>query len=348
MDIELQLTWRATIEGDSVAIDDLLFALLRDVQAGGHLNFAAKNSSVSYRHAWGLIRTWEKRLGSKLLISRRGQGAILTDFGEQLIRSHAESIRVFEPDLARLASQISTSIAARRENTTLRVRLASSHDDQVVRLRDLLANAGHQVTMEMLGSEGALRKYRRAEADVAGFHLPIGKLAPNVTKRLIQFLDDERDEIYLLEKRVLGFLSRSEKSCRSLSELIERQLRFVNRQAGSATRLTFDGLISSKGHQAANINGYGDEEYTHSAVAALVASKDADVAFGQERTAAHFDLEFEAMVEERFYFVLPRSTADPIRQAVADFCEKVVREGTQSITVGELRPTVVALRRIHQ
>ena len=348
MDIELQLTWRTTVGGKAIEIDDLLFDLLRDVQAGGHLNFAAKKSAVSYRHAWGLIRTWENRFNTKLLLSQRGRGAVLTDFAEQLIHSHADTAELLQSDLAEQALRASASIAAARESKIRRIRIASSHDDRVVRLREQLESEACEVAVEMLGSEGALRNYRRGEADIAGFHMPIGELGPMVATRLLQFLDDTRDEIFLLEKRQLGLLSRADDPCSALGTLIDRQLRFVNRQAGSATRLTFDALISSEGHDPSAINGYGEEEYTHTAVAALVVSKDADVAFAQERKASHFNLAFEPMVEERFYLVVSRDVARSIRQTVCQFCEKATIGRRESMRAEEFKPTVMVLKQIHE
>lgn len=347
MDIDLQLTWRASVDGSIVTIDGLLFDLLRDVQSGGHLNFAAKKSAVSYRHAWGLIRSWENRFNNQLLISRRGRGAILTDFAEQLIHTHAEIAEALQPALTEQALRATTSIVAATRSKSRRVRIASSHDDRVVQLREQLENDHHEVVVELLGSEGALRNYRRMGADIAGFHIPIGALGPTLANRLLPFLDDMRDEIFFMENRVLGLLSRTDEQCHTLDALIARQLRFINRQAGSATRLTFDGLISSQGHDTSAINGYGDEEYTHTAVAARVVSKDADVAFGQKRTAVHFNLAFEPMVEERFYFVVSKDTDGSVRKTVSRFCETVTSGAKKSMDAEEIRPTVAVLKRIH-
>lgn len=92
MQIELGVRWQARVDGARIEIDESLFALLRAIAGGGNLKVAAKELGVSYRHAWGLVRTWEQRLGSPLLVSRRGRGTHLTKFGAGLIAARDQEI----------------------------------------------------------------------------------------------------------------------------------------------------------------------------------------------------------------------------------------------------------------
>ena len=73
--VSLALRWSLGSEDGEHNLDPLVFALLRGVRQGGHLNFAAREAGVSYRHAWGLLRDWETRLGKPLLSARQGRGA---------------------------------------------------------------------------------------------------------------------------------------------------------------------------------------------------------------------------------------------------------------------------------
>src|SRR5690606_5723253 len=128
------------------------------------------------------------------------------------------------------------------------------------------------------------------------------------------------DSIFLLEKRVLGLLSRPDLPCRELAALADGRLRFVNRQAGSGTRLVFDALLAEAGLEAAAVRGYADEEYTHTAVAALVAAGHADVAFGTEHAATALALHFAPLVDERCYAVMSRRADAALKRMLADFC----------------------------
>lgn len=81
--------------------------LLRAVERFGSINAAAKELSMEYRKAWGLIDSMEKRLNFKLVIRRRGgssKGTALTDECRRLLglyedferRSQSTTNRQFE------------------------------------------------------------------------------------------------------------------------------------------------------------------------------------------------------------------------------------------------------------
>ena len=57
--------------------------------------------------------------------------------------------------------------------------------------------------------------------------------------------------------------------------------------------------VSCKG-----INGFNSAEFTHSAVAAYIASGMADVGIGVRTAAQRFNLEFIPLVRERYFFAL--------------------------------------------
>ena len=347
MEIDLALRWRTVVDGEAIEIDELLFSLLRGIEEGGQLNFAAKAERVSYRHAWGVVRAWEARLGAPLLISVQGRGASLTTFAQGLLQARTETEQALQPTLSTNALRAATTIDSAIEKDRRRVRIASSHDDTVLRLREGLAADHREVTLEIVGSEGALRHYRRGDADIAGFHMPMGELGRTVAAKLIASLDDEHDQVFMIEQRILGLMSRVDKPCRAIEELISSDLRFVNRQAGSTTRLTFDGLLGARGLAPGEISGYHDEEYTHTAVGALVVSRDADVAFGSQSAATHFDLNFEPMVEERFYVLINREFDEPVRQFVSDFCSQLEFDDRERLKADEFAPSVAVIKRVH-
>ncbi len=347
MEIDLALRWRTILDGETIEVDELLFLLLRGVEAEGQLNLAANAEGVSYRHAWGLVRAWEARLGERLLVSVQGRGASLTMFARGLLQARAEAEQTLQPVLSVNALRASATIDSSIEKDRRRVRIASSHDNVVLRLRENLATNRCLVTLQIVGSEGALRHYRRGDADIAGFHMPMGELGRTVATKLISFLDDKDDQVFMIEQRSLGLMSRSDRSCFTIEELSSSDFRFVNRQVGSATRLTFDALLTARGLASEEISGYHDEEYTHTAVGALVASRDVDVAFGAKSVATHFDLNFEPMVEERFYIVMNREFDNPVRQFVHDFCSRLNFDARDRIAADEFAPSVAIMKRVH-
>jgi len=91
----------------------------------------------------------------------------------------------------------------------------------------------------------------------------------------------------------------------SLADLARPNVRLINRQPGSGTRLLLEGLLQAQGVATTRIAGFEQGEYTHAAVAAHVASGMADVGFGLEPPARQFKLDFVPIATER-YFLLCR------------------------------------------
>jgi molybdate transport system regulatory protein len=67
--------------------------ILREILKTGSVNKAARVLNMSYRHAWSYIKTAEKRLGRRLVISKKGGvkggGTQLTGYALRLIDKFA-------------------------------------------------------------------------------------------------------------------------------------------------------------------------------------------------------------------------------------------------------------------
>ncbi|MEQ8234377.1 MAG: substrate-binding domain-containing protein [Gammaproteobacteria bacterium] len=347
LQVGLTLRWSLGGDGERHDLDPLVFELLHGVRQGGHLNYAARAAGVSYRHAWGLLRDWETRLGKPLLVARQGRGAHLTELGEILLELGHSTTAALAPALDGAAVEAGARLSEAADPRRHPVRIVSSHSTRMAALRDTL-NARYRVSLDLLGSESALHRYRRGDADLAGFHLPQGELGRSVGAHLINLLDPARDLVWLLETRTLGLVSRPRRACRSLAALARGKLRFINRQAGSGTRLVFDGLLGNAGIAPGSITGYADEEYTHTAVAAMVASGNADAGFASAAAAAQMKLHFEPMVDERFYVVMSRDGDPALRRALGAFCAAQPIEGRETMKPDELQPTIAVLKRVHR
>lgn len=95
----------------------------------------------------------------------------------------------------------------------------------------------------------------------------------------------------------------------SFADISATHARMVNRQRGSGTRSLIDQLLQANGLRAEGIQGYAHEEFTHEAVAATVATGQADVGFGIQAAAARYDLDFVPLVQERYGFAMRSSMA---------------------------------------
>jgi molybdate-binding protein len=105
-----------------------------------------------------------------------------------------------------------------------------------------------------------------------------------------------------------------------LSDLVSAELRFVNRQTGSGTRLLMDQLLATESIDPACLPGYEQHiEHTHTAVALCVASGVADAGLGVEAAALQYGLHFVPMAQENYF--LACLTRDLERPAVVSLQE---------------------------
>ena len=98
----------------------------------------------------------------------------------------------------------------------------------------------------------------------------------------------------------------------NLKSLTKRSVKFVNRQPESGTRTIFDELLKREGINKSSINGYHNVEFTHIAVAALVASGAADAGFGIKAAASKFGLHFIPIVSETYVLAIERNIPDQV------------------------------------
>jgi molybdate transport repressor ModE-like protein len=83
------------------------FELLRGIQEKGTLKAVAEDLNMSYRHAWGIIKEIEEKLGKPIVVAHRGGkvgggGAELTQTGKELLATYLR----FKSDLNQRFSEI--------------------------------------------------------------------------------------------------------------------------------------------------------------------------------------------------------------------------------------------------
>ena len=301
MQLRPRLAW---IVGTSppTPLPDHLLPLLEAIAKTGSLAHAAERCEMSYRAAWGLLRDCRELLGVDLVHLARGKGGRLAPAAEALVDAAAAGSR----RLARIAPALTIDLAGAPAAPALapgvRLRIAASHDLALAALRDALASRVLALELRFVGSLVALEEFARGSADAAGFHVPVGARARDDAVAYLRFLSPRRDRLIRFVEREQGLiLPRGNPArVRNFRDVAERGLRFVNRQRGSGTRLLIDRQLESEGVASSSLAGYANEEYTHAAVAATVASHGADVGFGLRAAAAGYGLAFIPVARERY------------------------------------------------
>ena len=306
MKIVPALIWRLD-DGSSEAVDGRLLPLLEAISSSGSLAAAVAQRGVSYRAAWDLLRSYQDKLGATLVLLERGRGASLAPAGERLLAAQRAGALRLARILPGLAAEIGPRPAKGRQAPALPLRVAASHDMALAALSEVLpANEGLRMDLSFMGSLQALKEFAENRADVAGFHVPISGCTAFERKPFLGYLRARRDRLIRFVDREQGLIlpRGNPAKLKSFLDIAVKGRRFVNRQRGSGTRMIIDQMIADGGIEATDLSGYRTEEFTHVAVAAMVASGGADVGFGLRAAAAAYRLAFAPLVRERYFLAV--------------------------------------------
>jgi len=248
----------------------------------------------------------------------RGAGAI-TSFtqADGIIRvpRHSEGLKASETVTVELLQPESTI-----ENTIMAV---GSHDNTLDILADQISQKYPEVKLASshVGSLGGLLALKRGGCHLTGTHLLdtsdgsynisyIHKYLPSIPVRCMHLV--MREQGLILPKG-------NPKKITSIKDLKRNDIRFINRQSGSGTRVLLDYLLQKHGMSPADISGYETDEYTHMGVAVNVLSQTADVGLGIRSAANALDMDFVPVAQEEYDLViLENYWQTPMIQALVD------------------------------
>jgi len=288
--------------GDERMLASLL-ALLAAIRDTGSLALACQRTGHSYRHGWGLVREGRQVFGAPLIESVRGRGARLTSLGEKLVWADRRIAARLAPMLESLASEIEAELARATPGSEGALRIRASHAYALTALRDFATR--HHLPIEITYEAGtdALASLHHAGCDAAGFHVPLGELESAVLPLCARWLDPRIHRLVNVVTRRQGIMvaAGNPKDITSVADLARPNVRFVNRQPGSGTRLILEELLARAKVKASRIGSFDRAEYTHAAVAAYIASGMADAGVGVETAARQFHLGFVPLVQERYF-----------------------------------------------
>lgn len=318
--IDIRPVWRFRTENAEREFDFRLVSLLAGIEADGKLTQAAEAAGISYRHAWNLVAQWEEFFGAALVDKAQGRGTSLTPLGRRLLWTGRRANARLAPELENLASEFARALNESLSETPTTLVMHASHDYAVAMLKEQ-ASASAFIDLQYRGSFDALGALRRGECDLAGFHVPEGRLGALMEQRYRESLPLDAFRLITFASRTQGFMvpPGNPLQIASVADLCREGVRMVNRQRGSGTRALLEYLISSAGLDRSRIAGYDSEETTHGAVAALIAGRQADVGFGVQAAAAEYGLGFVPVCREQYYFACRAGDLEspPVRTLLA-------------------------------
>lgn len=293
--------------GDNQPLDTaVLLSLLRAIEENGSIARAAQTVGLSYRYAWGLLREAEQLFGHTLMQTGRGRGTRLSPLAEKLIWADRRVAARLSPTLDSLASELENELGKTLGTVPAMVRLDASHGFAVAAFQKLAGESGLPIDLRYRNSTDAVAALSRGEADLAGLHVPLGEFEAESVERYGKWLDAKNHRLIHLALRSQGLFVNpgNPLGIQGMDDLSREDVRFVNRQVGSGTRLLLELILAKHGVNPSVVNGYENTEFTHSAVAAFIASGMADVGFGVQTAAERFKLEFIPVARERYFFAV--------------------------------------------
>lgn len=298
-----------TISNQHYPMHELL-RLLNEIGETGNLSIAADRCNYSYRKAWDMLRQFEKLFNLPLVEKQRGKGSKLSEQGKKLLDIINTNNKLLNEKIS-IATANATDALNELVSNSAQLKIFASDSEKIQQLRQ--QNLPIEIYID--GSIQALKAYKDKKCEIAGFHISSEKNHQNQLDYYSDFFD-ENDQFLFVEERQQGLISHPEHPVHSLQQMVDQQLNFVNRQAGSGTRLLLDTLLQEQNISQAHLKGYFHEEHTHLAVASMVSSRQADAGLGIQTAAVKLNLHFTAISSE-MYFVVFKSL-NPKLQLVLD------------------------------
>jgi putative molybdopterin biosynthesis protein len=190
--------------------------------------------------------------------------------------------------------------------------MIGSHDNTIDLIADELKGRDSRLHLSSsnVGSLGGLMALRRRQAHFAGSHLLDPQTGIYNYSYVERYLKGTPVRLVQLAMREQGLLidKANPKRINGLEDLRRPDVVFINRQAGSGTRVLFDYCLKQRGIAPDDIEGYDQEEFTHMSVAVSILSGRADAGMAIFSSAKALDLGFIPIGQERYDLVIAEST----------------------------------------
>lgn len=225
---------------------------------------------------------------------------------KQRSKGNQQSLRdalIVQPDAASTARQSlgARSIVITGQDISLDI-LGRHIEKYTHALRPLRSNAG---------SLDSLISMYNGQSDVVSTHLLDGDTGeyniPYIRKLLV---GSSYVVINLLSRKAGLFVQKGNpRNLKGWSDLVQPDLRIINREKGSGARVLLDEQLRLHRISARELLGYEDELTNHLGVAAKVAGGEADVGVGIEKAAAIVNgVDFIPLVSERYDLVIMKNS----------------------------------------
>jgi putative molybdopterin biosynthesis protein len=188
------------------------------------------------------------------------------------------------------------------------VSVIGSHDPLIDEIADLMKRLDihSQVASGHVGSMAGIMTLKRNETHICGIHLLDAASGAYNTSFVKKYFPAGQVTLIRGVGRLQGLMVKkgNPHGVSRLQDIAEQKLSYVNRQKGSGTRILLDYLLAKDQIAPEALYGYAREEYTHTAVAAIIAQESADAGLGIFSAAKIYDLDFIPLWNEEYDFLV--------------------------------------------
>ena len=188
--------------------------------------------------------------------------------------------------------------------------LIGSHDPVLDIAGDLMKSKDSNFSLSSahVGSMGGIIALKSGECHLATSHLLDENTGEYNISFIKKYLEFKSHVLIKFVKRVQGILTRKDFHfpVKSVKDIRDLKLTFVNRQKGSGTRVLFDYLLKINSIDKKDIKGYEREEFTHLLVAEAVKNGDVDCGIAVYSAAKMMNLNFMRLYDEEYDIILPK------------------------------------------
>jgi molybdate-binding protein len=189
---------------------------------------------------------------------------------------------------------------------------SGSHDLALEHIAEHLAKHVNLLSLPV-GSLDGLVNLRQGLCQISGSHL-LDVNGEYNTPFIKHLFPDRNVEVVTLAYRTQGLIvaAGNPKGIKKLADIVRPNVRFLNRNPGSGTRIWLDAELRKQKLPVEEIIGYENQVKTHSEAAHFIHQNKADVTLGLQAAAQQNALDFIPLFEERYDLVLPREEEKPL------------------------------------
>ncbi|MCQ2462631.1 MAG: molybdopterin biosynthesis protein, partial [Clostridia bacterium] len=184
--------------------------------------------------------------------------------------------------------------------------ITGSHDPVIDEISDMLKSAGadFSVISSHVGSMGAVSAVRSGLAHMGAVHLLDAQDGTYNESYVKKYFPDGGAVLIKGIGRVQGIMVAAGNPL-GINDIHDAvKCRYVNRQRGAGTRILFDYLLKKNGISPSQVDGYTNEKFTHTSVAAMIACGSADAGMGIYSAAKMYGLDFIPVCNEEYDFLV--------------------------------------------